>query len=105
MLGITPPLHLDMRINRTELSHWNVNFSIFLHLQRFYIEKQFEICGISLRISYVRTLSLNCYRSCVNTDLKVFFDQFSSLMESHLEQTLKFIICGDFDIDPIRDKN
>lgn len=43
-----------------------------LDLQRFFIEKQFEICDISVEISNVRTLIFNCCSSCVNTDFKVF---------------------------------
>lgn len=75
-----------------------------LDLGGFCIEKHFEICGVSFINCEVKTVIISCYRSCVNTDFAIFIDKFNDLLEFLYEPNLKLIICGDFNIDPIRDE-
>nr|CAI5842554.1 unnamed protein product [Callosobruchus analis] len=69
----------------------NIIVSDPIDLSRFCVEKCFEICAIRCQIAAINSIILNCYRSPINNSF-------------YISPNFNFILCGDFNVDPIRDR-
>ena len=78
-----------------------------LELHKYCVDEVFEVCGVrwlTPRFTHMKIIIVSCYRppgSC--------FDQFLTRLETMLHDIYnsenKFIICGDFNMDPLRDNS
>nr|CAI5850542.1 unnamed protein product [Callosobruchus analis] len=65
----------------------------------------FEICGISFNRNNSKTIVLNCYRSPKTVNFQIFCDKLTEVLELVFEPCVDLILCGDFNVDPVRDIN
>lgn len=75
-----------------------------LILRSFCTEKDFEVCGVRIEKGGVKTIVLNCYRS-PHTCFETFCNRLSDMMGHIYKPNVNFIVCGDFNIDPERDRS
>lgn len=75
-----------------------------LDLDSFCIEKDVEVCGVLWKVKRGTSIALlSCYRSpCGKLD--VFFQKVYAILSFLYKPGLTFIIGGDFNFDPVRDK-
>nr|CAI5824902.1 unnamed protein product [Callosobruchus analis]CAI5852587.1 unnamed protein product [Callosobruchus analis] len=64
----------------------------------------FEICGISFNRNNSKTIVLNCYRSPKTVNFQIFCDKLTEVLELVFEPCVDLILCGDFNVDPVRDR-
>lgn len=74
-----------------------------LILEAYCIERDFEICGVKIVKHSVKTVILNCYRA-PNTCFDTFCDRLNDVMGYVFKPNINFIVCGDLNVDPTRDK-
>nr|CAH7766711.1 unnamed protein product [Callosobruchus chinensis] len=75
-----------------------------IDLEKFCIEKSIEICGIIFENNGNKTAVLSCYRSPINQNFQVFCEKLEQIFEENFDSSTNFILCGDFNVDPIRDE-
>ncbi|KAK9882870.1 hypothetical protein WA026_023624 [Henosepilachna vigintioctopunctata] len=68
------------------------------------MERKLEICGISMKKSN-STIIPNCYRSPNNSSIVVFCSRINDVLDYVYQPGVNIILCGDFNIDPFRDKD
>lgn len=71
-----------------------------IDLDHFCVEKHFEICGISWKISATNltTIILTCYRS-PSGDINIYYDNIFNVLELLYKPDINIVLCGDFNID------
>lgn len=71
-----------------------------INLDRYCIDKHFEICAISYKDSCRNstTIILTCYRSPTG-DIKIFLTNIASVLEDLYKPNINIILCGDFNLD------
>nr|CAH7720044.1 unnamed protein product [Callosobruchus chinensis] len=75
-----------------------------IDLEKFCIEKSIEICGIIFENNGNKTAVLSCYRSPINQNFQVFCEKLEEIFEENFDSSTNFILCGDFNVDAIRDE-
>lgn len=70
-----------------------------LDLNKYCQEKHFEMCATLIKTNVASpTIVLNCYRSPCG-DLSIFFEGLTNVLNFLFKPTVRFILCGDFNVD------
>lgn len=73
------------------------------NLDRFCVDKEFEICGVETLIKKQKLYIFSVYRS-PDSDVKMFINKLDSLLNYACKnKNAKVILCGDFNIDQLSD--
>jgi hypothetical protein len=73
-----------------------------INLEKYYKEKDFEICGLKLSIQTYNFTIICLYRSPTG-DFTHFLTQLEIILNEFYNISNEFILCGDFNIDYIKD--
>jgi hypothetical protein len=77
------------------------NFSV-INLDRYCIAQDIEICAIQLDVFFSKLYILTVYRSPLE-NFNDFIFQLDSILCTHYDTKTGFILCGDFNIDFLKD--
>lgn len=85
----------------------NNNFKLKVRpdLQSLNVEKIFESCAVEISLSKVKTkIVLLCFYRSPSDDLNLFMQKLENILDVNAkEENFDFVVCGDFNIDFLRD--
>jgi len=76
--------------------HWAVFGSVYL--SKYVKEKDFEVCGLNLRVASINLLIICLYRSPTG-DYTYFLNQLELVLNKLYKVSTNIILCGDFNIN------
>jgi hypothetical protein len=75
--------------------HKSLNFE---NIERYCIERDFEVCALKLNLNLTRTCIITIYRT-PSGNCNLFINELDLILRKLYNPTLEYIICGDINID------
>lgn len=75
-----------------------------IDVREYCLEKYFEACAIKCRHNNKTVVIILCYRSQGHLDIGVLCNGLNNILHQLYKPTIEFIILGDFNADPVRDR-